>query len=193
VNEIERVLRRNPAHTETALNLANSYLEEKKPELAERVYREALRLDPESALLWRQLGYARYLLGDLEEAVASHRRALEIDPLDLDAPLNLAIILIAAGEFAEAKRVSERGLERDPGHAGLHNARGMALKGLGETAAAIDELRKAKAADPRFDRPYLNLARLLFERGEPQGAREVLERLLSVLPDHPAAREMLKD
>ncbi len=69
----------------------------------------------------------------------------------------------------------------------------MALWALGEKTKAEGELKKAVVADPRFDRPYLNLAGLLKELGKPGEAAGVLSALLEAIPGHPQASEMLRE
>ena len=76
--------------------------------------------------------------------------------------------------------------------AGLLNTHGMALWKLGENARAEEELKKAIAAERGFDRPYLNLSRLLVEEGRAGEAIAVLGALLQIAPGHQQAAEMLQ-
>jgi Flp pilus assembly protein TadD len=76
--------------------------------------------------------------------------------------------------------------------AGLLNTHGMALWKLGEKTRAEGELKKAIAADPGFDRPYLNLSRLLAEQGKNREAAAVLGALLQLAPGHQQAAEMIQ-
>jgi tetratricopeptide (TPR) repeat protein len=185
------VLARNPAHAEAALNLSNALLNDNRAPEAIAVCTAALALDPESAAFHRQLGYAQYRAGQVDAAIASHRKALALDPLDDDSRLGLVILLIAAGNAEEAKSISKIGLARRSNHAGLLNALGMAHAALGESADAVASLKKSIASDPRFDRPYTNLARILLDQGKTSEAAEVLRKLLEVAPGHPVAKEML--
>ena len=72
------------------------------------------------------------------------------------------------------------------------NTHGMALWKLGEKTRAEGELKKSIAADPGFDRPYLNLSRLLVEQGRTREATAVLGALLQLVPGHQQAAEMLQ-
>ncbi len=188
----QSIVERNPAHAEAVLNYSNALVQDNHAAEAVNVCLAALKHDPESAAFHRQLGYAQYRAGQAEAAIDSHRRALAIDPLDLDARLGLAILLVATGAPAEARKESLEGLVRNPAHAGLLNTLGMAQAALGERAEAMSSLEKSIAADPRFDRPYTNLARVLLEDGKKAEAERVLRKLLEVAPEHPVAREMLE-
>jgi tetratricopeptide (TPR) repeat protein len=187
------IVTRNPAHAEAVLNLGNALLAEDRIAEVAETYRRALVHDPESAAFHRQLGYALYRLGDREAAIGEYTRAAAIDPLDHEATLGLAIVLLATGRAAEAKQAAESGLEREPSHAHLLNARAMACAGLGESREAIAALEKAIAADPAFDRPYLNLARLLADEGRREEAAAVLRRLLAAVPGHEPGRQLLAE
>ena len=194
------VLQNNPAHTEAALNLANTWVQAGEFETAAEVYRQALQHDTGSAALNRMLGLALFRSGEVEESILAHEEAIRLDPLDLDAHRNLAIILISSGDHRRAAAISEAGLsaglksglENSPVQAGLLNTHGMALWKLGEKTRAEGELKKAIAADPGFDRPYLNLSRLLVEQGRAREATAVLGALLQLVPGHQQAAEMLQ-
>ena len=187
-----KILDHNPAYSEATLNLAQTYLDEERTDAAASVYLDGLRHDPDSAIFLRKLGYVRHLQGDLEEAVELHERAMEIDPLDRHTLLNLSFLDGTRGRFEKALQVARRGLTAYPRDAGLLNASGMALRGLGRTNEATVQLRDAITVEPGFDGPYLNLARFYLEDGEKSRAREVLRELLAVVPDHEEAEKLLR-
>src|SRR5262249_49195153 len=152
-----------------------------------QVYENALRVDPESAPFHRQLAYAQYRAGDLASAIEGYKKAIQLDALDGEAKLGLSILLLASGKANEARLVAEEGLVHEPKHAGLLNVLGMAHAALGELTEAALRLEQAIEQDPHQDRPYLNLARLRLEQGQKKEAESVLERLLKIAPNHPAA------
>ena len=186
------VIQDNPAHTEAALNLANTWLQEGNFETAATVYRKALLHDTESAKLRRMLGFALFRGGFVEESISSHKEAIRLDALDLDAYRNLAIILNATEGYREAAAISVRGLKNDPNHSGLLNTHGFALWKLGDTARATGEFKKAISAAPDFDKPYLNLARMLADTARPDDAMAALGALLQRMPGHPQAMEQVE-
>ncbi len=72
--------------------------------------------DPQTAIVWAEIGTLRYVTGDAEASVAAHRRALAIEeaalaPDDPELILsigNLAVALSSAGETDEAAALLER-------------------------------------------------------------------------------------
>ena len=57
--------------------------------------------DPESVFLWSRLGNTYRRADELEDATASYRRALEIDPTDIESAHSLAEILEESGAPAQ--------------------------------------------------------------------------------------------
>ena len=87
---------------------------------------------------------------------------------------------------------SIRGLKNDPNHSGLLNTHGFALWKLGNTARAAGEFKKAISTAPDFDKPYLNLARMLAETARPDDAMTALGALPQRMPGHPQALEQIE-
>src|SRR5438128_8019675 len=67
-------------HAEAWYQLAICYLESRRPDLAVEALKRDLALRPESAETHYLLGTALGAAGQLDEAAASYRRALALDP-----------------------------------------------------------------------------------------------------------------
>lgn len=65
-------------------------------------YVEALKLRPDLALIWNNLGYSVYLMGDSEAAVRYIARALELDPAHKPSRKNLALVYVHQQQFQRA-------------------------------------------------------------------------------------------
>jgi Flp pilus assembly protein TadD len=65
-------------------------------------YLAALKLQPGIPMLWNNLGYSVYLMGDLERATTYMKRALELDPGYAPARQNLALVFVRKDEYDEA-------------------------------------------------------------------------------------------
>lgn len=65
-------------------------------------YTEALKLRPDLPILWNNLGYSVYLLGELELAATYLERALELDPGHEAARLNLALVYVRQDRYEQA-------------------------------------------------------------------------------------------
>ncbi len=102
--------------TQTMIRTANQRLAEGNHLAAERLYREVLRLDPESYDAHLNLGVLHGLADRNQEAAAALERAIEIDPDRADAYALLTIAYIRTGRAEEGLRQLERALEIDPDH-----------------------------------------------------------------------------
>jgi Flp pilus assembly protein TadD len=65
-------------------------------------YIEALKLRPDLAIVWNNLGYSVYLMDDFEAAIKYMERALELDPSHQPARKNLALVYVRQGQFQQA-------------------------------------------------------------------------------------------
>ncbi|MCB9914340.1 MAG: tetratricopeptide repeat protein [Planctomycetes bacterium] len=78
---------------------------------------EARRRLPGNAAVAAKLGAAQGNAGDYPAAEEALRAALALDPAQLDARTNLALVLLARGRPQEAAREARAVLQRDPGRA----------------------------------------------------------------------------
>lgn len=84
--------------------------------------------------------------GKVEDAIASYRKAIELDPTQWEAYNNLGVILAAHNQIDEALKLYRKALEHDPGNTLAHNNLGLALARKGELDDAIREFRTAAEA-----------------------------------------------
>lgn len=131
------------------------------------------------------LGLCRADLGEWEAALAAFSRALELEPDLLQAHYQAAAARRRLGRFKEAVRGLEAALERfaSTTYAGyLHNELGLTHEQGGDLDRAVEHFRAAAAA-PGVDTvpARVNLALLLYKRGQTSEAREILEPLVQRL------------
>lgn len=86
-------------------------------EEADRLYRDAVKWNPENALAWHYLGLTLYQRGMLQQAAKILNKALELDPLSAAAHNNLGSALARLDRLPEALKSYERALELKPDYA----------------------------------------------------------------------------
>jgi tetratricopeptide (TPR) repeat protein len=86
-----RALAAAPTLPEVRLNLG-LLAARTRPEVADSLFREELRVDPASAKAWNNLGSLRLAAGDLAAAREAFRQALELRPGLEDAAWNLGLV-----------------------------------------------------------------------------------------------------
>lgn len=110
-------------------------------ERAERLYQEALEIDPN--LWWTHWGYGELLsaLGRHEEAIDRMQRARELDPVNPFVYLELAAVYNHADQFDQARSVLQEGLEVLPHHPGIYGRLIKTHEHMGRYEDAIETRR----------------------------------------------------
>ena len=82
-------------------------------------------------------------------AVESYRKAVSVDPHNVEAHNALGVALSRAGQHDDAVAFLRMAVALDPGRAHLHSNLGNALLRAGRSQEAIGELKQALVQDPR--------------------------------------------
>jgi TolB-like protein/Flp pilus assembly protein TadD len=132
------------AEAHASLALVRMFYERDWPG-AENEFRQALRLNPSYAAAhdW----FAIYLMakGRTEEALASIRKAQELDPLSLIINTDVACALYYARRFDDSIRHCRWVLEAEPNFVTAHFRTGLAFEQLGRYAEAVASFQSAIA------------------------------------------------
>lgn len=143
---------------------------------------DARRDDPDR---WFTLGLAQSE-PDVDEAIRSFRRALELAPRHTLARYNLALVLKRADRLAEAIGELHRVIEVEP-RAEAQYTLGVVYWHQGDLERAITALRAAVAAEPRYADAHYTLGAVLHARRDWNDAADALRRALALRPDLPGA------
>ena len=135
---------------------------------AVRAYRRALRLQPQLAEAWNDLGTARYARGELEAAVECYQHAVRLRGDHAVAHANLGAVYRKIGLLREARRALQRELLL---RAKAALARPFARRRLDLTSAGS----------------LANLAQGQLEAGNARHATAIARRALELAPRDPAA------
>jgi tetratricopeptide (TPR) repeat protein len=165
----------NPTSGQTLLDFEVSELASEVAPLVRRAAEEArepgVRLEADD---WYELG-CDLEHSDPEQARDAYRRCLEIDPLQVDAHINLGRLLHEDGEVAPAEihyRIALMGRSEDVTAA--YNL-GVSLQDLGRFEEAIRAYEQAIANDPECADAHYNLAQVCEALGRRQRALRHLQ------------------
>jgi adenylate cyclase len=119
---------------------------------ADREFARAIELNPNYALSYDQRAWLLGMLGRFDEALASARRAAELDPLSPGIPGDESYVLSAQGRYEEAIEQARKGIELDPNGYYSRCTLAGAYAIAGRYRDAIRELEKARSmgAPPFF-------------------------------------------
>ena len=118
---------------------------------AERELRRAIELKPNYATAYHWLGIVFAVANRPDEAIATARRAEELDPLSLIISADAAFELILSRRYDEAMAQAQKTLKLDPNFYYAHYLLGWAYLEKGMYSQAISEARKSLELNPE---PY---------------------------------------
>jgi tetratricopeptide (TPR) repeat protein len=145
---------------------------------AEKEYRRALELNPNSdtAHIW----YGEYLqvMGRNEEAFVQVRQAMALDPLNA-APANaLGYLFYTARQYDQGILAFQKTFELEPDYVSAHGGLGWVYGEKKMYPEAIAELEKAVNLSNRTDEGAVaSLGKVLGDSGRKREARKLLEEL----------------
>jgi len=165
-----------PESGQLVLDFSTATLAQRAAPIARRQHAAARRIEEElDAEQWFALGLELEVSAP-EEARDAYRRALERDPLHLDAHVNLGRLLQEAGRVEEAVTHYRAVLEGHPAYATAWFNLGVALEDLGRPRDAIKAYEEAIGADRKLADAYYNLARLYVQAGKKAAALRYLSK-----------------
>jgi DNA-binding transcriptional MerR regulator len=126
-------------------------------EEAEALYEEAVRLDPNLAIAYTNLGNIKFRRGDDAAAEALYRRALGLDDRQPEAHYNLGYVILERGDAKSAVPHFERAVEADPRFSDAHFNLAMAYEQVGASAEAKPHWRRYLELEP--DGTWADIAR----------------------------------
>src|SRR5262249_16991172 len=148
---------------------------------------EALRLYPEFAEAHEVLGLAYTEQGRLDEAIAQVRQALVLRPDLVTAQNHLGRLYRAQGRLDEAIQTWRDLVAHHPDIAEAHHNLAVAYAHQGRQDLAVEQFTEALHLRPDLHAARLDLATLLLEMQRPLAAIDVLQPLLSTMPEDAVA------
>ena len=175
-----------------------SYRNDKQPVQALVAFREAVTINPVEPRYRDSLGLLLLDLGQIDQAIAELRKALELDPRSADGHFHLGVALAENRRWEDAVKSYHTAIALPtltvPELA--HNSLGMALYNLKRYREAEAALRYAIGLDPEFQAAYYHLGLVLVGEDRKAEAKAVFREARKLGPDSPfgqAAAAQLKD
>lgn len=128
------------------------------PELAARAYLDGIRVKPDWADGYNNLGVVYIRAGNAEKGLACFRKAVEIRPDYVDALNNLGSALKDGGRVDAAIPFYEQAVRLRPDYAGAWSNLGNTYRAMGQMDRAETAFRKALELDPANAAVHRDLA-----------------------------------
>ena len=156
----EKALALDPASAEAHTSLANykSWYEHDWSG-ADKLFREAISLNPNYAFAHDQWGLSLGCEGRFDESISEGKRAVALDPLDPAIAVDNTLSLTGQRSFQKAREEAQRGAELDPTFFFPQMQFGWIDIQAGNFKAALPALKKAAAMEsPPFATAWLGYA-----------------------------------
>jgi tetratricopeptide (TPR) repeat protein len=157
-------------------------------------FKNAVQAKPKEAEPYYHLGLAYLASDNLRMAIASLRKAIDLNPKHTGAQLRLAEIMSTSlnrDHLAEAEKYVTQVLSASPDNVEALNTLAFAELKLGKPEDAEQHLQQALRKFPANLRTSVNLARLKLSQKDLKGAEEVLKQAVAQTPKTPEPAEAL--
>jgi tetratricopeptide (TPR) repeat protein len=147
-------------------------------------YVSSMRYSLDFAFAGHNLGNLYMARGDVKQAEAYYRAALEIDDLFIPAKMNLVVLCNQQGRNEEAEQLLREILQAYPEMYEAAYSLGLLLAEVGRLPEAVGFLERAAVGNPEAPRIQYNLGLALQSVGRDEEARAALETALDLEPDN---------
>jgi adenylate cyclase len=149
-------------------------------------YAAARALLAEALYSMALLGWAEFPAQELAHGAAEARKAIALAPNEPDGYRVLGHILLASGEYDQAKDALKRAIEINPSDANALAGWGSVQSFSGEIGGAIESLQLALKLDPMLEPNFVfDLAIAYYLAHHHEDALRIAERGLARYPDFP--------
>jgi protein O-GlcNAc transferase len=146
----EVACRLSPESASLRVQFARCSLSGRKLEQAERLFREALDLDPRNADAWHGRADRARIAGDIDHAIENYRQALAYGPSNSYATyMNLALLLQAQGEWEQALSLFEKARDLAPDVIEPNAGLAVCLASMGQYAQAVEIVSSLYTRHPK--------------------------------------------
>ena len=152
-----------------------------------RTCQEAVRLDPNSAVLHHNLGNTLRVLERLVDAKVSYLEALRLDPKLALSNAHLGLVLHKEGQLSDGLVWLKKAVELEPGNVDFWQWLAELYDEMEESTESIPCWERVVALDPDRASAHLSLGWALQDESQFAEAREHYDAAIQLQPDFAAA------
>ncbi|MEP6881662.1 MAG: sulfotransferase, partial [Dokdonella sp.] len=183
-----RALELNPDYLQAGYNLACALIEDNGFDEASQLLQALCQRESGNADYRCAFADAQRLDGHWRAAIASYRKALEIDPEHVRAESNLGALLAAFGDGEKALEHCRRAVEKSSQSWVAHRLLGRCLVQVEDFDEAMHAYADAFELNPDAVELCVDIARVWQENGDVGEAASWYRRAMALHPDSGAAR-----
>jgi len=130
----------------------------------------------------RQKAQQQYAAGQLQTALALYKKAVELEPNNVDNFVQLSRLQLYSGAVADALKTTQDAVTLDPTSSSAHAFHALALDWNGNLNAASDEAVRAIQLNPNNALAFAAHAEVLLDQQRPTLARDAALQALQLDP-----------
>ena len=165
-------------------NLAVKNHQENKTDIAQQLYNQVLKIDPNHSAALGNLGTIFKNLGNHQRAMNFYEKAIEIKPKCADAHSNLGAVFYQIGENQNAINCFKKVIKIDPNYKNSYYNLGVIYLDLGELEKAKNCYEKAIEIDLNYADAHNNLGIVFKNLGENEKAKNCYEKAIAINPNN---------
>jgi len=186
---LQQTLKLRPDYPEAWNNLGMIAAQQGRLEEAVQNFQQSLALRPKYVVALLNLGNVYRRQQDFVSAEQSLHQAFGIQPDDPEVNYSLGMLYAQQNHMEKAADFLQKAIALRPDYPEALNNLGVLYVREQDYSRAEEEFRIGIRVAPNYDQSYLNLARLYAMQGDKDKAREVLQDLLHIQPQNPAAQQ----
>ncbi|NLM17677.1 MAG: tetratricopeptide repeat protein [Candidatus Riflebacteria bacterium] len=155
---------------------------------------KSVKLRPDMAEAFHNLGFAYEKSGDYKNAIRAYERALHLKPSYPSALNNLGFILASTGsDVAQGIMLCQKAVELNPKSAAFRDSLGWALYKGNRNQEAAFQFQHALRLDPTFGKSYFNLGLMEYMNKNYSAAINYFQQAIKHDPEHAKSYISLAD
>ena len=163
------------------------------PLTAAAKYEEFLAINPDSHLVYGNLGNAYRNAGDSEKARAAYQQLLDVEPDNTMANYNIGELLVETGEIEEAIAYFEAVVSMAPDDPAVYYNVAELYFSERQMEQAIQYYNRAIEVDPEYLSAYAQLGFANVNAGDMPAAIAAFEKYLEIAPEDDPQLPIIKD
>ncbi len=172
-------------------HLGDAFWNKRKTAKAISHYKMAIKVNPDYAPTYNNLGIILGVEGKTEEEISHYKMAIKINPDDAKAHRNLGNVLQKGGKNSEAIFHYKMAIKINPDYAKAHSNLGNALGKEGKFSEAISHHKMAIKLNPDYAPAYNNLGTVLGAEGKIEEDISCYKMAIKLNPDYAQAHNNL--
>ncbi len=146
-------------------------------------YDKAIQLNPQDASAYLNRGFARYNLGENQEAIKDYDEAIRLKPQYTNAYYNRGLAQYILENYQEAIKDYDEAIKLDPKDPDTYYNRGLSRYKMGEYKEAINNYNEAIEIRPKYINAYYNRGLAKYKLEDNQGAVKDFDKAIQLDPN----------